>query len=48
MVGYVAQCALRGIQLKKLEIETHGEIASRRSRQEKSLIQRAFGEQPAE
>jgi hypothetical protein len=26
MVGYVAQCALRGIQLKKLEIETHGEI----------------------
>jgi uncharacterized OsmC-like protein len=26
MVGYVAQCALRGITLEKLEIETHGEI----------------------
>jgi uncharacterized OsmC-like protein len=25
-VGYVAQCALRGITLEKLEIETHGEI----------------------
>jgi uncharacterized OsmC-like protein len=26
MVGYVAQCAVRGIKLDKLEIETHGEI----------------------
>ena len=26
MVGYVAQCALRGITLEKLEVETHGEI----------------------
>jgi uncharacterized OsmC-like protein len=26
MVGYVAQCALRGIMLEKLEIETHGDI----------------------
>jgi len=26
MVGYVAQCALRGIQLEELQIETHGEI----------------------
>ena len=26
MVGYVAQCAVRGITLEKLEIETHGEI----------------------
>jgi uncharacterized OsmC-like protein len=26
MVGYVAQCAVRGIKLEKLEIETHGEI----------------------
>jgi uncharacterized OsmC-like protein len=26
MVGYVAQCALRGITLEKLEIETEGEI----------------------
>jgi uncharacterized OsmC-like protein len=26
MVGYVAQCAVRGIALDKLEIETHGEI----------------------
>ena len=26
MVGYVAQCAVRGIALEKLEIETHGEI----------------------
>ena len=26
MVGYVAQCALRGITLKRLEIETDGEI----------------------
>jgi uncharacterized OsmC-like protein len=25
-VGYVAQCAIRGITLKKLEIETEGEI----------------------
>src|SRR5215831_3796604 len=25
-VGYVAQCALRGISLEKLEIETRGEI----------------------
>jgi uncharacterized OsmC-like protein len=25
-VGYVAQCAVRGIELEKLEIETHGEI----------------------
>jgi uncharacterized OsmC-like protein len=26
IVGYAAQCALRGITLEKLEIETHGEI----------------------
>jgi uncharacterized OsmC-like protein len=26
VVGYAAQCALRGITLEKLEIETHGEI----------------------
>ena len=26
MVGYAAQCAVRGITLEKLEIETHGEI----------------------
>jgi uncharacterized OsmC-like protein len=26
MVGYVAQCAVRGITLERLEIETHGEI----------------------
>ena len=26
MVGYVAQCAVRGITLEKLEIETRGEI----------------------
>jgi uncharacterized OsmC-like protein len=26
MVGYVAQCAVRGISLEKLEIETNGEI----------------------
>jgi len=26
LVGYVAQCAVRGITLEKLEIETHGEI----------------------
>ena len=26
MVGYVAQCAVRGITLKRLEIETDGEI----------------------
>ncbi len=26
MVGYVAQCAVRGISLEKLEIETDGEI----------------------
>ena len=26
MVGYVAQCAVRGIALEKLEIETNGEI----------------------
>jgi uncharacterized OsmC-like protein len=26
VVGYAAQCALRGISLEKLEIETHGEI----------------------
>jgi uncharacterized OsmC-like protein len=26
IVGYVAQCAVRGITLEKLEIETHGEI----------------------
>jgi uncharacterized OsmC-like protein len=26
MVGYVAQCAVRGITLEKLEIETHGQI----------------------
>ena len=26
MVGYVAQCAVRGITLEKLEIETNGEI----------------------
>jgi len=26
MVGYVAQCAVRGIRLEKLEIETNGEI----------------------
>jgi len=26
MVGYVAQCAVRGITLDRLEIETHGEI----------------------
>jgi uncharacterized OsmC-like protein len=26
MVGYVAQCAVRGITLEKLEIKTHGEI----------------------
>jgi uncharacterized OsmC-like protein len=26
MVGYVAQCAVRGIALEKLEIETRGEI----------------------
>jgi uncharacterized OsmC-like protein len=26
MVGYVAQCAVRGITLDKLEIETHGQI----------------------
>jgi uncharacterized OsmC-like protein len=26
MVGYVAQCSLRGIALQKLEIETQGEI----------------------
>ena len=25
-VGYVAQCAVRGITLEKLEIETHGDI----------------------
>ena len=25
-VGYVAQCAVRGITLESLEIETHGEI----------------------
>ena len=25
-VGYVAQCALRGIVLERLEIETHGDI----------------------
>jgi uncharacterized OsmC-like protein len=25
-VGYVAQCAIRGIMLESLEIETHGEI----------------------
>jgi hypothetical protein len=26
MVGYVAQCAVRGINVKRLEIETDGEI----------------------
>lgn len=26
IVGYVAQCAVRGIVLERLEIETHGEI----------------------
>ena len=26
MLGYAAQCAVRGITLEKLEIETHGEI----------------------
>ena len=26
MVGYAARCAVRGITLEKLEIETHGEI----------------------
>jgi uncharacterized OsmC-like protein len=26
IVGYAAQCAVRGITLEKLEIETHGEI----------------------
>jgi uncharacterized OsmC-like protein len=26
MVGYAAQCSVRGITLEKLEIETHGEI----------------------
>jgi uncharacterized OsmC-like protein len=26
MVGYVAQCAVRGIALERLEIETDGEI----------------------
>jgi uncharacterized OsmC-like protein len=26
MVGFAAQCAVRGITLEKLEIETHGEI----------------------
>jgi hypothetical protein len=25
-VGYVAQCAVRGITIEKLEIETHGDI----------------------
>ena len=31
MVGYVAQCSLRGITLQKLEIETQGEIDLRGS-----------------